>query len=72
MKDDFTNVQQRISTITDQINKNEVLVENNIKEDQEYDQRLTEETQSVQGFDEKINSIKQEQNRLQSHIDNKK
>ena len=60
MKDDFTNVQQRISTITDQINKNEVLVENNIKEDQEYDQRLTEETQSVQGFDEKINSIKQE------------
>lgn len=60
MKDDFTNVQQRISTITDQINKNEVLVENNIKDDQEYYQRLTEETQSVQGFDEKINSIKQE------------
>lgn len=43
LKDEGQKAQQRMSTITDQINKNEVLIENNQREDQEYDQRLQEE-----------------------------
>ena len=53
---DIKTIQERTSKITGQINKNEVLIENNLTEEREMTARLEEETQAIQGFDQEIKS----------------